>query len=310
MDNDPNSNCTPISGFMTAYLGADSDEEATKAAILQHIQQGMESGDYLTNEIIKTSFIGMSRPARDNSVAAVGLGEQGNRDTQPSFVIGISVVLVAFVALIGLGVLHKKERKKKRQTHASEISRADTARGMEIAVRNSQVDNSPDMEADMDKKSHNMASSTLSSSGDEEDLKYGITEDYGDLTATFTYPNLAPRHPESCLAVIDSLDNMEDARSFETGTPKTSPRNATIVAESLLPGMISPASSAEVLEPEALLSAASVDSPAPSTNVSELATPEFEVPNVDSDLSSPESVVDNGDEDEDLLNVDLNATVY
>ena len=87
-----------------------------------------------------------------------------------------------------------------------------------------------------------MASSTLSSSGDEEDLKYGITEDYGDLAATFTYPNLAPRHPESCLAVIDSLDNMEDARSFETGTPKTSPSNATIVAESLLPGMISPAS--------------------------------------------------------------------
>ena len=74
--------------------------------------------------------------------------------------------------------------------------------------------------------------------------------------------------------------------------------------------MISPASSAEVLEPEALLSAASVDSPAPSTNVSELATPEFEVPNVDSDLSSPDSAVDNGDEDEDLLNVDLNATVY
>lgn len=293
---------------MTAYLGADSDEEATKAAILQHIQQGMESGDYLTNEIIKTSFIGMSRPARDNNVAAVGLGEQGNRDTQPSFVIGISVFLVAFVALVGLGVLHKKERKK-RQTHASEISRADTARGMEIAVRNSQVDNSPDIEADMDKKSHNMASSTLSSSGDEEDLKYGITEDYGDLAATFTYPNLAPRHPESCLAVIDSLDNMEDARSFETGTPKTSPRNATIVADSLLPD-ISPASSAEVLEPEALLSAASVDSPAPSTNVSELATPEFEVPNVDSDLSSPDSAVDNGDEDEDLLNVDLNATVY
>lgn len=296
---------------MTAYLGADSDEEATKAAILKHIQQGMESGDYLTNEIIKTSFIGISRPTRDNNVAAVGLGEQGNWDTQPSFVIGISVFLVAFVALVGLGVLHKKERKKKkRQTHASEISRADTARGMEIAVRNSQVDNSPDMEADMDKKSHNMASSTLSSSGDEEDLKYGITEDYGDLAATFTYPNLAPRHPESCLAVIDSLDNIEDARSFETGTPKTSPRNATIVAESLLPGMISPASSAEVLEPEALLSSVSVDSPAPSTNVSELATPKFEVPNVDSDLSSPDSTVDNGDEDEDLLNVDLNATVY
>lgn len=299
---------------MTAYLGADSDEEATKAAILQRIQQGMESGDYLTDEIIKTSFIGMSRPerdnARDNSVAAIGLGEQGNTESQSSIVIGISVVLVALVALVGLGVLHKKERKKRRQTHASEISRADTARGMEIAVRNTQVDNSPDMEADKDEKSHNMASSTLSSSqsGDEEDLKYGITEDYGDLAATYIYPNLAPRHPESCLAVIDSLDNMEDARSFETGTPKTSPRNAPIVTESLLPGMISPASSAEVLEPEAFLSAASVDSPVSSTNVSELATPEFEAPNVDSNISSPDSVVDNGDED--LLNVDLNATVY
>ena len=290
VDNDPNVNCTPISGFMTAYLGPGSDEEASKAAMLYRIQQGMESGAYLDSEITKTSFIGVSRAAnRDNNISAVGLGRQDN-GKESSMVIGISVFCLGFAALIGFGVLHMREKKKRNIPIGSSSARGPSAQssrldagGMEIAVRRNsqQVDNS----LDIDKHSNNMANSTLSSSGDEEDLKYGVTEDYADLAGTFTNQNITPVYPEeSCLAVINSSDNMDDMGSFETGTP------------------LSPAASTEANSVE-------LSSPPPAGMLSPT-TPDFIVPRVDSDISFSPGLNQNGDEELPKVALNPNEKLY
>jgi hypothetical protein len=75
----------------------------------------------------------------------------------------------------------------------------------------------------------------LSSSGDEDDLQYGVTEDYGDLAVQ----DVTQVHPESCSADLES-------RLFETRTPITTPITSPVSSpRKLLPRFLSPATSVE-----------------------------------------------------------------
>lgn len=230
---------------MTAYLGPSSDEEASKAAILSHIEEGMESGAYLNNQIIKTSFIG-TRSNKDKTSAVLGVGQDMGRNGS-SMLIGLSVFFLGFAALVGFGVLIFRE--KKRRANSSDISTRPFTQSScnEIATHISLY---------IKNQGSSVGCNTVSSSGDEDDIRYGITEDYGDLAVgAFAQQDITPVHPESCLAVIQSGSDLE-ARSFEIGTPRASPTNIPIHADFILHGILSPASStaADLLDPAGMLS--------------------------------------------------------
>jgi len=245
-DNDPNLYCTPITGFMTAYLVSGSDVEAIKAAIISNVEQGMESRTYLNNEIIKTSFIG-TRSGRDDTTTAILSLEQQKAlsGDESSVVIGLSVFFLGFAALVGYFVF--QNHKKKRRSNNSESSTAQMSRNtigvdfVEIASRSAPA---------IDKYDNNVGSTTASSSGDEEDLKfedikYGITEDYGDLIGTLNKQDITQVHPKSCLAVIESCSDLDEISSFDTGAPRTSPRN-NVPADSNMPDVMSPLSTTAI----------------------------------------------------------------
>ena len=122
---DPNLTCTPISGVMTAYLEPGSDEEASKTAtaILSAVEQGMESGTYVNNEIIKVSYIG-TRSNRDDMSETVPLRLEQQKSLDgngSSLVIGLSVFFLAFAGLVGFVALHTRKRKRRSNNSANSI---------------------------------------------------------------------------------------------------------------------------------------------------------------------------------------------
>eukprot|EP00986_Skeletonema_menzelii_P018412 scaffold26636_cov153-Skeletonema_menzelii.AAC.23 len=104
---DPNLTCTPISGVMTAYLEPGSDEEASKTvtAILSAVEQGMESGTYVNNEIIKVSYIG-TRSNRDDMSETVPLRLEQQKSLD---------------GLVGFVALHTRKRKRRSNNSANSI---------------------------------------------------------------------------------------------------------------------------------------------------------------------------------------------
>lgn len=238
---------------MTAYLRPGSDEKASKAAIISHVEQGMKSGTYLNNQIIKTSFIGTRSKRDDETTAILSLKQQkALSGDESSLVIGLSVFFLGFAALVGFVVLHT--RMKKRRSNNSDSSTAQMSRNtigvdfVQIAAQSAPA---------IDKYDNNVGSATSSSSGDEEDqkygdLKYGITEDYGDLVGTCNEQDITQVHPGSCLAVIESCSDLDEIGSFETGTPRTSPRN-DVPADSNMANLMSPLpTEGDLLGPELL----------------------------------------------------------
>ena len=112
-------NCTPLSGVMTVYLKPGSEEESSKNAILSAVEQGMDSGTYESNEIVKVTYIG-TRSNRDD--LTVRLEQQKSLDgNESSLVIGLSVFFVAFAGLVGLVALHTRKRKRHTDNSANSI---------------------------------------------------------------------------------------------------------------------------------------------------------------------------------------------
>ena len=169
MDTDPNFTCTPISGVMTAYLEPVSDEEASKTAtaILSAVEQGMESGTYVSNEIIKVSYIG-TRSNRDDMTETVPLSleQQKSLDgNESSLVIGLSVFFVAFAGLVGFVALHTRKRKRRSNNTANSIgASAEVSRN---TIGDDAVEVAAPVAPVINKYDSNLGSSTSSSSGDE-----------------------------------------------------------------------------------------------------------------------------------------------
>ena len=104
---------------MTAYLKSGSDEESSKTAILSAVEQGMDSGTYESNEIVKVTYIG-TRSNRDD--LTVRLEQQKSLDgNETSLVIGLSVFFVAFAGLVGIVALHTRKRKRNPDNSANSI---------------------------------------------------------------------------------------------------------------------------------------------------------------------------------------------
>jgi hypothetical protein len=272
--------CTPIRGSMTAYVEPDSDVEAAKAKILSHIRDGMASGAYNDDNVIKATYVG-SRPvivAGDTvDVPAIDMagdvvdvpivndivpdanapvineikGLPLRVKEPPTLAIGISVFLVGFAALVLVYAFFMYRRKKATKEPSDESTQQPVdAKNVPDIQKVESAESTVDL---TEKEIHDLsdhkygnaiASNTLSSSGDEDDLHYGMTEDYGDLANHFsTEQDVTQVHPESCLAVINSGSDLE-ARSFETVTPITTPITSPVSSpRTLLPAVLSPATS-------------------------------------------------------------------
>ncbi len=223
---DRTTSCAPISGFMTAYVESNTDAEEAKIKLLSFIEDGMASGKYADDNIIKTSFIG-KRPAKGagqgtiSEIQAVPLEKKG----LPAVAIGISVFLLVFAAMVLLYEFVAHNPKKGIEEESDEPTQKPVKHDVEkVKSAESTVDLS-EKEAlgQPDDMYGNIESNTLSSSGEEEELPYAMTEDYSDLAHHIGInPETiqAPAHPESCLAVIDSDSSVW---SYETGTPPTTP---------------------------------------------------------------------------------------
>lgn len=122
-DIDPNLTCTPMSGFMVAHLATGSDQEASKAAILSSIEQGMKTNTYVNSDIIKVSYIG-TRSNREDLTTTVSYLEQKKSlsSNQSSLVIGLSVFFLGFAALVGFIALHTR-KKRRRSSNDKTVSR-------------------------------------------------------------------------------------------------------------------------------------------------------------------------------------------
>ncbi|KAK1741444.1 hypothetical protein QTG54_007922 [Skeletonema marinoi] len=118
-DIDPNFTCTPISGFMTAYLGPESDEEASKTAILSSVEQGMELGTYEDNEIIKVTYIGTRSNRDDMTSTELRLEQQTSLSNESALAIGLSAFFLVFAALVSFIALNNREKKKRRSSDNS-----------------------------------------------------------------------------------------------------------------------------------------------------------------------------------------------
>ncbi|KAK1741445.1 hypothetical protein QTG54_007923 [Skeletonema marinoi] len=228
----PTFSCTPISGSMTAYVENDTDVEVAKAKLLSLIKDGMASGAYTDDNIIKTSYIG-SRPivvaddvVDDTTVPVMSEIEAAplREKEPPTMAIGISVFLLGFAALVLLLAFCVHHRGKKdveepsaddeestQQPVKHDVEKVESAESTVDLTEKGTTDLSGDMYG-------NVASNTLSSSGEEDDIQYAMTEDYSHLAHHISNgPDITQVHPESCLAVI--ADSSFEARSFETGTP-------------------------------------------------------------------------------------------
>ena len=220
---DKTTSCAPISGFMTAYVESNTDAEEAKTKLLALIEDGMASGKYADDNIIKTTYIG-KRPAKGAGEGAIGEIQAVPLEKKglPAVAIGISVFLLGFAALVLLYEFFAHNPKKGIEEQSDESTHQPVKRDVEkVESAESTVDLSekdtlakPDMYGDIE-------SNTLSSSGEEEELPYAMTEDYSDLAHHISNnPDIIQAHPESCLAVIDSDSSVW---SYETGTPPTTP---------------------------------------------------------------------------------------
>ena len=253
---DKTGSCTAIKGFMTAYVDSNSDAEGAKTKLLSLIEEGMASSTYTDDDIIKTSYIG-SRPvavAGDvvddtkvpvvSEIQAVPLKEKD----PPTLAIGISVFLLGFAALVLLYAFFMHRSEKDIEESSGESTQQPVKPDVEkVESAESTVDLNEKETPDLDLPSDvygNVASNTLSSSDEEEDLQIAMTEDYSDLAHHLSSrPDINQVHNESCLAVIDS-DSEE--RSFETGTPITTPITSPVSSpKKLLPCILSPEPSVE-----------------------------------------------------------------
>ena len=254
----PTFSCTPISGSMTAYVENDTDVEVAKAKLLSLIEDGMASGAYTDDNIIKTSYIG-SRPIvvaddviDDTTVPVMSEIEAAplREKEPPTMAIGISVFLLGFAALVLLLAFcvhrHKKDveepsdddEESTQQPVKHDVEKVESAESTVDLTEKGTTDLSGDMYG-------NVASNTLSSSGEEDDIQYTMTEDYSHLAHHISNgPDITQVHPESCLAVI--ADSSFGARSFETGTPITTPITSPVSSpRKLLPCILSPETSVE-----------------------------------------------------------------
>ncbi|KAL7442893.1 hypothetical protein ACHAXM_008517 [Skeletonema potamos] len=261
----PNSSCTPISGSMTIYVEHHTDVETAKAKILSHIMDGMASGAYTDDNVIKTSYVGSRHVVASGDVADVpSINMAGDvvdvndivpltnvpvineiqasplsEKEPPTLTIGISVFLLCFSALV-LGYVLFVNRRKKDPSDESTQQRDDAKivpdmKKVESAESTVDLTEKETSHLSDDKYGNAVASNTLSSSGDEDDLQYGVTEDYGDLAVQ----DVTQVHPESCSADLES-------RLFETRTPITTPITSPVSSpRKLLPRFLSPATSVE-----------------------------------------------------------------
>eukprot|EP00984_Skeletonema_dohrnii_P007259 scaffold2632_cov136-Skeletonema_dohrnii-CCMP3373.AAC.4 len=252
--------CTPISGSMTAYVENDTDVEVAKAKLLSLIEDGMASGAYTDDNIIKTSYIG-SRPivvaddvVDDTTVPVMSEIEAAPlREEEPlTMAIGLSVFLLGFATLVLLMAfcVHRHKNKKDveepsnddeestQQPVKHDVEKVESAESTVDLTEKGTTDLSGDMYG-------NVVSNTLSSSGEEDDIQYAMTEDYSHLAHhTSNGPDITQVHPEACLAVI--ADSSFEARSFETGTPITTPITSPVSSpRKLLPCIMSPETSVE-----------------------------------------------------------------
>ena len=270
--------CTPIRGFMTAYvldeLSSDSALEETKTKLLADIHKSMSAGAYTDNNIMSTNFVGnredstntnpseVSSDVADTPVIevvpvdnkdlsineAMAAGpEEKSWDNRPSLAIGLSIFFACLAVLVGVSVFIVHMRKRSTNKTSPESSEQPTE-GSDKQIPETEKKASEESTVDLTEKGtlesssddnygNPVASNTLSSSGEEDDIKYGMTEDYSDYNITqnnqlheITLPTIAPDL---------------GARSFETGTPRSSPRNVPVPESSLLGGILSPATSVE-----------------------------------------------------------------
>ena len=218
--------CTPISGYITAYVEEENDVEAVETELLSHIEKSMASGIYNEANIINTSYIG-SRTTNNiiedtnvpvtKEVRAAFLKEK----EPPLFVISFLALLVGFAAVVLLCEFFTNKKKKGiKEPCDDEIVEEQTKPDIEkVHSVDATVDLSvKDTAAELpdDDMYANIASITLSSSssgetssGDDGDyMQYAMTEDYSDLDRR-----------GSCLAAIASNSNLI-ARTFSPPKPK------------------------------------------------------------------------------------------
>lgn len=248
--------CTPITGFMTAYVEPNSDAKAAKIKLLSLIEEGMASGAYTDDNIIETSYIG-SRPvaiAGDDTVdvttvpvvseiQAVPLKEKG----PPILAIGLSAFLLGLAAIVLLCAFFVNRKKGTEQSSDESTQQPVEPDMKKVESAESTVDLTEKETLDLPGDMYgNVASNTLSSSGEEGDLQIAMTEDYSDLAHYFSYyHDINQAHPKSRLSVINSDSSFEE-RSFETGTPITTPITSPVSSpKKLLPRILSPDPSVE-----------------------------------------------------------------
>eukprot|EP00984_Skeletonema_dohrnii_P007257 scaffold2632_cov136-Skeletonema_dohrnii-CCMP3373.AAC.2 len=165
-DIDPKLTCTPISGFMTAYLGPESDEEARKTAILSSVEKGMELGTYEDNEIIKVTYIGTRSNRDDMTSTELRLEQQTSLSNESSLAIGLSAFFLVFAALVSFVALNNREKKKKKR-RSSDNSMGASAEMSQNTIGVDVVEITTPVAPVANKYANNVGSTTMSSSGDE-----------------------------------------------------------------------------------------------------------------------------------------------
>ena len=263
---------------MTAYvldeLSSDSALEETKTKLLADIHKSMTAGAYTDNNIVSTNFVGnredsTNPPGASSDVTdtpvievvpvdnkdlsineAIAAGpEEESWDNRPSLAIGLSIFFACLAVLVGVTVFIVHMRKRSTNKTSPESSEQ-PMEGSNKQIPETEKKASEESTVDLTEKGtldsisddnygNPVASNTLSSSGEEDDIKYGMTEDYSDCNITQTN-----QLHETTLPKIASDPDL-GARSFETGTPRSSPRNVPVPESSLLGGILSPATSVE-----------------------------------------------------------------
>lgn len=250
---DESGSCTPIKGFMTAYVEPNSDAEAANTKLLSLIEEGMASGAYTDDNIIKTSYIGTRSVAiagdtvDDTKIPVISEIQvlPLNEKDPPILAIGLSAFLLVFAALMLLCAFFVHRRKKNiEETYNESVQQQDKPDVEKTESAESTVDLTEKGAHDMSGyMCGNVATITLSSSGEESDLQIAMTEDYSNLVHHFNnYHDINQVHRFS---VIDS-DSSVGERSFEAGTPITTPITSPGSSpEKLLPRILSPEPPAE-----------------------------------------------------------------
>ncbi len=264
---------------MTAYvldeLSSDSALEERKTKLLADINNSMTAGAYTDNNIVSTNFVGeredITNPSEVSSDVvgtpvievvpvdnkdlpineAMATGpEEESWDNRPSLAIGLSIFFACLAVLVGLTVFIVHMRKRSTNKTSPESSEQPMEGSDKQIIPETEKKASEESTVDLTEKGtldstsddnygNPVASNTLSSSGDEDDIKYGMTEDYSDYNITQNNQLHA-----TTLPTIASDPDL-GARSFETGTPRSSPRNVPVPESSLLGGILSPATSVE-----------------------------------------------------------------